>query len=103
MQRRSQSTKSDRSSRTWVKHSRHSRPDEKQSWCRPTFIKVLPARPLQPEFVDLVEDARDSLLREPAALLDSPYLYGTANDVFNQKLRLFVDWMQRLRRSSTSA
>ena len=43
----------------------------------PTFIKALPVRPLQPEFVNLIDEARDSLVRELGALLDSLYLYGS--------------------------
>ena len=42
-----------------------------------TFIKSFPVRPLQPEFVSLIEDARENLLQELAALLDSLYLYGS--------------------------
>lgn len=43
----------------------------------PTLIKVPVAKALQPEFVDLVDDARDSLLNELGVLLDSLYLYGS--------------------------
>ncbi|UUC91444.1 nucleotidyltransferase domain-containing protein [Comamonas sp. C11] len=43
----------------------------------PTFIKVLPVRPLQSEFVNLIDEARDSLVQELGAILDSLYLYGS--------------------------
>ena len=43
----------------------------------PTFIKVLPVKPLQPEFINLIDDARDSLVQKLGALLDSLYLYGS--------------------------
>lgn len=44
-----------------------------------TFIEIHPPSPLQPEFVDLVDDARDSLIHELGALLDSLYLYGSVS------------------------
>lgn len=43
----------------------------------PTFIKTLPVRPLQPEFVKLIDEARDSLVQELGAVLDNLYLYGS--------------------------
>lgn len=43
----------------------------------PTCIEILPPKPLQPEFVDVVNDAISSLRIELGAVLDSLYLYGS--------------------------
>ncbi|WP_230847808.1 nucleotidyltransferase domain-containing protein [Comamonas testosteroni] len=50
----------------------------------PTFIKALPVRPLQPEFINLIDDARDSVLQELGALLDSLYLFGSVPRAMDQ-------------------
>lgn len=45
----------------------------------PTCIEILPPKPLQPEFVDVVNDALESLRRELGAVLHSLYLYGSVS------------------------
>ena len=45
----------------------------------PKFIEVPPLKPLQVEFVPLVDDARFSLRTELGTLLDSLYLYGSVS------------------------
>ncbi|MET4580505.1 nucleotidyltransferase domain-containing protein [Ottowia thiooxydans] len=43
----------------------------------PACIEIPPPKPLQPEFVDVVNDALDSLRKELGPVLDSLYLYGS--------------------------
>ena len=45
----------------------------------PAFIKPASEHPLQPEFVHLLDDARESPLHELGTLLHSLYLYGSVS------------------------
>ena len=84
--------------------------------CEATRIATLAREALQPQFVDVVSDARGSLLAALGPQLNSLYLYGSvarasacvgtsvspkAANEFNQKLLALGAWLQRQAEAQT--